>query len=80
MMNGKRWDLAVELLESGESVVALGDCLIAYREVAGPRMTGNIRVEILSTAASESRVQTDIHEIDALFRQAGLTRGRRGTR
>jgi hypothetical protein len=32
-----------------------------------------------STAASESRVQTDIHEIDALFRQAGLTRGRRGT-
>jgi len=54
VMNGKRWDLAVELLESGESVVALGDCLIAYREVAGPRMTGNIRVEILSTAASES--------------------------
>jgi len=30
-------------------------------------------------AASESQVQADIHEIDALFRHAGLTRGRRGT-
>ena len=53
-MGGDRWDLAVELLESGESAVAFGDSLIAYREVAGPRETGHLRIEIASTAGPES--------------------------
>jgi len=53
--SGDRWDLALELLASGESAVSL-DGVILRRDAHGPRATGRIAIDI--PASSEPRFLT----------------------
>ena len=62
---GSRWDLALELIESGEAAVRLGEVEIR-RDVAGPSAGGVIRMTM--------RVDERAHREQG---QASLLRGRR---
>jgi hypothetical protein len=46
---GDRWNLALEVLTSGEAFVAIGERLLVYRDANGPTATGEVQVEIRSS-------------------------------
>jgi hypothetical protein len=62
-LSGQRWDLAVDLLDTGDGIVSF-DHLLLYRDTKGPRPTGVVHVEICATLPPEQstsrRVESDI--------------------
>lgn len=67
-LSGERWDLAIELLRSGDGIVSYQQLLL-YREAHGPRSDGALRAEIRSTFAPES-LTVDLADADVV---AGLS-------
>jgi len=48
--SGERWDLALDLIESGDEFVVLGDGLQIYRHVGSPDADGRIHIGVLDDA------------------------------
>ena len=69
---GKRWELALVLLRSGEAAVSI-DGVILHRDVHGPRSTGRIKIDIpasstppfLSSTVAERDVARALGVIEA---------------
>ena len=48
--SGERWDLALDLIESGDEFVMLGDGLQIHRHVGWPDADGRIHIGVLADA------------------------------
>jgi hypothetical protein len=48
--SGERWDLALDLIESGDEFVMLGDGLQIHRHVGSPNADGRIHIGVLDDA------------------------------
>ncbi len=52
-LSGQRWDLAVDLLETGDGTVSF-EQLLLYRDTKGLRPTGVVHVEICANTDSRA--------------------------
>jgi hypothetical protein len=51
--HGQRWDLAIEFLNEGPDLIALGPGLLLNRDTAGPVSDGHIHIGVIARAPKE---------------------------
>ena len=61
---GERWELALDLIRSGESEV-ICEAVSLWRDTSGPPATGRIMISILSRHAVEIADELQVNEVEA---------------
>jgi hypothetical protein len=67
---GQRWDLALEILESGDTSIFLRENLMITRDTHGPDADGRIHIAVLTeslTRPHEDRAQAEVNDARTLI-------------